>query len=1061
MKRIFPLILVAMISVVFFDINLSFSSQEPQVIESYLKLPLFFIENQGQIDKKIKFYQHYGSYRVFFADDGVYLVFQREKGDFFEKDIVKLMPLGTDEKVQILPEQPQNVKVNYFIGKNPDKWRTNISAYKAVLYKEAYPGIDIRFYSKNQQLEYDIVLKPKADIREVKFQLDGVEEIEITKEGDLLIRTKSGKRMLQKKPIVYQIIEGKKINLEGRYVIIDKVSKIYSFNLASYDTSYPLVIDPVLVFSTFIGGEAREEGLGIAVDKDGYVYVTGATISNDFPADRWIGEALNSNDFNVFVVKLDPSGSKLIYSTVIGGSICETCASPGSDQGYDIAVDRQGNAYIVGKTYSTDFPTTSGAFDQSFNGGYHGDAFVAKLDSNGVLAYSTYLGGNLGERYGFGIAVDSEGNVYVTGGTAQDYDETSQITYYSFPHTKKYYTQRNDCVNCIGVPSVFVVKINPNEPDLIYSVIIGGVGYDFGTSIAVDLSGNAYVTGETWSHDFPITQGAFQANFGGADSDAFLIKLDSSGNLIYSTFLGGSNNDSGQEITLDPMGNIYITGNTRSLDFPLSSDAFDQTPGGKSGCGSYWLDGFVTKLDPTGTQLIYSTYVGGELSCDESLGIAVDSFGNAYVTGMTLSDDFPVTSRLPEDTDSSGDHVFVTQLSKTGDLLFSTRLGGSDCPPYYATYRCEKGYDIAIDSLGNVCVTGLALNVDFPTTPLAFQTEPGSDNFINNSDIFVFKLGLGPASINNPPYANAGLNLAILSEEQNSTVITGFASDPDGDDLTYRWIEGENELLGWTPVGPNGEACLDLSMIAAFSFGEHTLTLEVSDGQAVASDEMILTVSNSAPHPAPIGGGIYEVNTPVVLVGQVSDFDGDVVTYEWLEGDEVLFSGQVKPPYGGGPVTLPEHSISNLDLGTHTLTLRVSDGVNAPVSADITVVIQDTQAPTLAPVPNKTILWPPNHKMLDIVIEANAYDNSGAPVVLEATVSSNEPQEGLGDGDMSPDWTEPEIDQIDGIITLQLRAERSGSGDGRVYTVTITGTDESGNASTAAVEIIVPHDKRK
>jgi len=223
---------------------------------------------------------------------------------------------------------------------------------------------------------------------------------------------------------------------------------------------------------------------------------------------------------------------------------------------------------------------------------------------------------------------------------------------------------------------------------------------------------------------------------------------------------------------------------------------------------------------------------------------------------------------------------------------------------------------------------------------------------------------------------------------------------------------------------------------------------------------MILTIENSAPHPAPTGGGVYSIYDPVILGGQVSDFDGDLVDYEWLEGEYVLFSGQVQTIYGGDPVSLPDNTISNLEPGTHTITLRVDDGVKQPVEFDISIEIIDITAPTLAPEPNKTILWPPNHKIVDITIEANASDNSGGPVTLAAEVSSNEPEDGLGDGDQSPDWTEPVIDQDNGIITLQLRAERSGSGDGRIYTITITATDETNNSSQAQVNIIVPHDKR-
>jgi hypothetical protein len=313
--------------------------------------------------------------------------------------------------------------------------------------------------------------------------------------------------------------------------------------------------------------------------------------------------------------------------------------------------------------------------------------------------------------------------------------------------------------------------------------------------------------------------------------------------------------------------------------------------------------------------------------------------------------------------------------------------------------------------------------------------------------------------VNTPPTANAGENLTITSEEQCTTVIQGTASDEDNDTLEYRWLEGETEVLTWGPVGANGEASLNLCD-AALGLGQHTLTLEVSDGQATSSDNMILTVDNSAPHAAPTGGGVYSLGSPITVGGQVSDFDGDMLTYIWSEGADTYCNGEVQSIAGGDPVSLPACDLPYLGLGTHTVTLTVSDGIN-DVSSNITIEVVDTTAPTLAPKPNLSILWPPNHKMVDITINANASDDSGLPPTLSAVVTSNEPQEGLGDGDMTPDWTDPVIDQESGVITLQLRAERSGLGEGRIYTVAVTAVDDAGNASSTNVEIIVPHDQGK
>jgi N-acetylneuraminic acid mutarotase len=312
-----------------------------------------------------------------------------------------------------------------------------------------------------------------------------------------------------------------------------------------------------------------------------------------------------------------------------------------------------------------------------------------------------------------------------------------------------------------------------------------------------------------------------------------------------------------------------------------------------------------------------------------------------------------------------------------------------------------------------------------------------------------------------PPVANAGENLSIRSEEQSTTIILGTASDPNGDTLSYQWLEGENELTSWAYVGPNGEAHLYLSQLGGLSVREHKLTLKVFDGQNSSTDDMNLTVGNSAPHAAPTGSGVYPLNTQVILGGQVSDFDGDLLTYEWLEGTSVLYTGTIQSVYGGTPVSLTNLPMINFSLGVHNLALRLSDGINTVTSAPLRIEIIDTQAPILSPTTSTTILWPPNHKMVNVTILANASDNSGGAVYLSAVVSSNEPQDGLGDGDAYPDWTTPVVNQATGAISLQLRAERSGSGNGRVYTVVITGTDQSGNSSSANVKIIVPHDKNK
>jgi hypothetical protein len=334
----------------------------------------------------------------------------------------------------------------------------------------------------------------------------------------------------------------------------------------------------------------------------------------------------------------------------------------------------------------------------------------------------------------------------------------------------------------------------------------------------------------------------------------------------------------------------------------------------------------------------------------------------------------------------------------------------------------------------------------------------------NNDGLKDLLIGAGDGTVmlylatpNVPPVADAGPNISIVSKDKDATVIVGHASDEnEGDVLSFRWLKNDTVLCNWKPVSPTGACTLSLAG-SALGIGSHPLTLEVSDGLAASRDEMVLTIGNSAPGVAPAGAGVYELNTPVTLGGSVSDYDGDAVNFKWFKGPQLIYQGMAYPPKGGAPVALPTYAFNYLPLGIHILTLTVSDGVNASVDDSIEVKIVDTSVPTLAPVANTSMLWPPNHKMVDIVIMANAGDNSGF-VTLSAAISSNEPQDGLGDGDKSPDWTAPQIDQSNGRITFQLRAERSGKGEGRVYTIRISAADISNNVSSADIKIVVPHD---
>jgi hypothetical protein len=397
-----------------------------------------------------------------------------------------------------------------------------------------------------------------------------------------------------------------------------------------------------LVYSTFVGGSAFDQGTGIVIDASGNAYVVGGTFSNDFPTTPGAFQTTSRGGDKAFVSKLNRSGSALSYSTYLGGST--------SDAGFGIALDASGNAYVTGFTFSNDFPTTPGAFQTTLRG--IANVFVSKLNPTGsALSYSTYLGGT-GKEEAYDIALDASGNAYVVGDTFSN----------DFPTTPGAFQTTYG-----GNQDAFVSKLNPTGSALSYSTYLGGSGFDLGVGIALDASGNAYLTGITGSSDFPTTSGAFQTTYGGG-TDAFVSKLNSTGSsLRYSTYLGGSDYDTGRGIALDASGNAYVTGDTSSNGFPTTPGAFQTTYAGNG-------DAFVSKLNSSGSALVYSTYLGGS-NGDEGFGIALDSSGNAYVTGDTYSSEFPITRGAVQTTLGGFSDAFVSKFSFAG-IPFS-RFGGN------------------------------------------------------------------------------------------------------------------------------------------------------------------------------------------------------------------------------------------------------------------------------------------------------------------------------------------------------------------------------------------------
>jgi hypothetical protein len=683
----------------------------------------FFIENKGQWHSDVLYLTRMGGLDVWITKYGVnYTFYQIEKNpnaekaahlpSKFENDLEDATLLGHRVLLKLQNhnahpqregKQKQEGYYNYLIGNDPSKHASYVGLYKEAVVKSVYNGIDLRYYFDKGYLRYDFVVQPGADPSQIKFELDG-EYKEYLKNNTLCYTTRFGEVQMQD---LYVYQQSDKKQVQAKFA---QQNGAWQFQLSNYDKTQPLIIDP-LIYSTYIGGSADDEGYSIAVDGSGNAYITGYAKSTNYDITPGTFQTAYGGGYSdLFVTKLNSTGTALIYSTYIGGS--------SQDEGRSIAIDNFGDVYVTGRTGSTNFYITPGAFQTTIQGSFF-DVFVTKLNSTGTaLIYSTYIGGNGGDEP-YDIAIDNSGNAYITGNTTStDYD----ITPGAFQTTNT----GND---------VFVTKLNSTGTALIYSTYIGGNGNDVGYSIAVDGSGNAYITGNTESNDYDITPGAFQttfgggANNGGGGGDVFVTKLNSTGSaLIYSTYIGGSRTDMGYSIAIDNSGNAYITGYTLSTNYDITPGSFQTNLEGPIG-----TDAFVSKLNSTGTALIYSTYIGGGLS-DYGNSIAIDSSGNAYITGYTNSTDFDITPGAFQTTKGGlilSHDVFVTKLNSTGNgLIYSTYIGGSNN---------EEGRGIAIDGSGNAFIMGFTTSNDFPTTLGAFQTIHGGGTL----DVFVTKLDIG------------------------------------------------------------------------------------------------------------------------------------------------------------------------------------------------------------------------------------------------------------------------------------------------------------------------------
>jgi len=656
------------------------STAPGSTVASGPRIPLEFEPNLGRSDPGARYLGRGNGMTLMFFPDGVLFA--------AGPAAARLRFVDANPRPRIVASDRRRGSSHYLLGDDPRAWRSDVPRFATLRYVGVYPGIDVVFRDNGAGTEYDFVVAPGSDPGRIRLALDGADELRLGASGER-VATYGPQRMSQRAPVVFQEVGSRRVAVDGSWKLHPDGS--VGFEVGPYDPTRELVVDPVVEFATYVGGNGIDQIEGIAVDDEGYIFLVGRTFSVNFPVESPLDSNLSGSS-DVFVTKMDPSGRHLIFSTYLGGS--------GSENGLGIALGPTGDVYVGGTTDSTDFPTVS-PLQNSLAGGL--DAFVTRLDPTGsVVELSTYLGSSGGDGLG-GLSVDRLGAMYVSG-LVQGAD---------FPVTMGVFQSTYG-----GGGDVYVTKIG-NAGNLEYSSYLGGTGFDTGGANAIDSDGDLYVAGGTDSTDFPV-QNALDDTYGGGNRDGFVarishVPLTTGATLEWSTYLGGSESDSALAIALDASRNVHVAGSSGSVDFPVDDD-LDSTLDG-------FNDGFATKLDPTGTSILYSTFLGGS-SSESVRSLALDRFGQAHLAGDTTSADFPVLSAV-QPALAGGQDDFVLKLTIAGDIVWSTYVGGSDF---------EGLPTLALDDRGGVLVGGQTSSSDFPTQRALDTVLSGP------SDAFVVKL---------------------------------------------------------------------------------------------------------------------------------------------------------------------------------------------------------------------------------------------------------------------------------------------------------------------------------
>jgi hypothetical protein len=856
---------------------------QPPISETYGKMPLYFIENRGQVDSRVAYYVQGIDKSVYFTPQGITFVLtgqvarhdaepsahnaslrsvslrtEAHTEDAMQQYALKLDFIGARRGVRPTGQDLTSATINYFKG-TKDQWKTGLKTYSTLIYSDLWPGIDLIYTGTVEQMKYTFIVKPGADPSQIKLAYRGASEVKLNNAGQLEVITPAG-GFHDETPYSYQEVDGNRVKIDTAYALHDKgitAAHRYGFHLGEYDRSKPLMIDPaVRVYTGFIGGAGNDQGNGIAVDNLGNAYVVGTTTSRDFPTGTATspGRIFSCPDGfigctgDAFVVKIKANGTGLVYAGYIGGR--------GTNEGRGIAVDSQGRAYVTGMTDSNSFPHKKLRQRPII---FFNAAFVVRVTADGSdLDYAGIIDGDNDDE-GNGIAVDGDFNAYVVGTTNSSKDNGFPVTVGTLS------SDLNHGAICVGgCKDAFVAKIHKDGIGVEYCGYIGGKGNEEGKGIAVDEQNRAYLTGTTESNEkipgdeFPVRTGPDRTFNGG--TDAFVARVTKDGRLLdYCGYLGGGDNDEGNAIAVDANGNAYVTGTTSSVDLPdgLSIGRRFPSPNPFFGCPSAFCsstDAFVVKVNANGTGFDYAGYIGG-FADEEGRGIALDNNNNAYVTGFTDSS----ADRFPDGEGVCGKHrcretnigpdlvltgtrdAFIVKVKSDGTAFgLVTYIGG---------VGEEEGNGIAVDQDGNAYVTGFTNSPRLDSDRFRVPASPDRTFNGGDSDAFVEKIGAATSRVRPP------------------TPIRSLCPD----DITVTALPGENSAVVNYPP-PNVGHLADVVVVSSppsgsvFPVGTTEVTIIEIDtfGDTGVLCTFTVTVNPAGPPPLALScvGGLHVVMPP-------------------------------------------------------------------------------------------------------------------------------------------------------------------------------------------------------